>query len=445
MPGGFLSNVGWQYGGTLASSAIGLVYMVLVADALGRAEFGLLALGLAFANIVSLLVNVKLRDVVIRYIAKFWAEEDKPRTLAMTKLTLLLDAAGGAAALALILALSPLAKAFLIRDERAYAIVALAGCAYVFQNVADDTAIGLLRVFSKFRTIAFIEVVASLVKLAGALVVLWLLGWGVLGVLLVLLASHALMNLAMLTTALWYLHNRVPLRTHAPFSLLGPYRAEIARFFGYNYLRSLSSFAARDLDINMLGLFASAATVGVYKLARSGAVVLYQFADAAFLVSYPEIARFWSRQAFSELRRFVKRLAVVMGASGAVLYGASFFVVPWLIQRIMSPDYVEAGRLFRLMGWGILLWSPFVWAGPLLLAAGRPDLLLRCSLGTGGTVLVLYLAAGATIGAPGVAVVSALTHAVFVAIALWSGRRAGIIFPAADGIEPAGAHRSELE
>ena len=445
IPAHVFTGVGWQYGGTLTGSAISFLYTLLVAGALGAAEFGLMALGLAYAAILSQFSVVQLREVVIRYAAKFHEENDGPRLYATAKASLLVDAAAGAAALALIMALSPVAKAFLIKDERAYAVIALAGCAYVFQNVADDTAIGLLRVFSKFRTIAFIEVAANLVKLAGALTVVWLLGWGVLGVLLVLLASHLLMNLAMLATAVWYLHNRVPLRTHAPLSLLGPYRVEMTRFLRNNYFRSLTNFTTRDLDVNLLGFFETKATVGVYKVARSFFVVLYQLADAAFLVVYPELARLWSRGRFAELRRFIKRFSLIMGGSGVVLYAAAFFAVPWMIRLLMRPEFAEAGTLFRSMGWGIVLCSPFVWVAPLLLAAGRSDLMLRATLIHGIVVTALYVAACAAFGALGAALVNALTHGIFVLIALWSGRRAGIIFPAGDTIEPDRVHRSEME
>jgi len=437
-PNGFLGNVGWQYGGTLAGSALSFIYAILVAGALGRTEFGLMALGLAFVNLVSLFANVKLREVVIRYIAKFWAEDDKPRTLAMTKLSLLLDLAGGVAAMALIMILAPLGKMFLIRDERAFLIIAVAGCAYVFQNVADDTALGLLRVFGRFRVLAITEVLAAALKLAGVLGVILLLGWGILGVLLIVAVVNLAINVIRLALALAELHRHVPLRSHAPIGLLRPYRTEIKRFFGFNYLRSISSFGTRELDINILGLFTSAGSVGVYKLARSFSVVLYQFADAAFLVAYPEIAKLWSQKAFSQLWSFIRRLAAIMAGSGTVLYAAAFFAVPWLVKKFVSPEFIAAGSLFRLMGWGILLWSPFIWVGPLLLAAGRPDLMLRCSLGSGIGAVVLYLVACPLFGAPGAAVVSATTHAIGVAIALWSARNAGIFLSTEETHESAG-------
>jgi O-antigen/teichoic acid export membrane protein len=435
-PKKFLSSVGWQYGGTLTGSVVSFAFTMYVANALGVAEFGLMALGLAFAALVSQLVNVNLREIVIRYIAKFWTDGDKERTLAMTKLTLLVDVAAGIVAMALIMGLSPLARMFLIKDDRAIAIIALAGCAYVFQNVADDTALGLLRVFSRFKALAYTEVAGAVLKLAGAVAIIHWLKGGILGILAVVAGVHLLQNLVRLALALAELRSHIPLRSHAPLSLLAPYRDELKRFFGYNYLRSISNFATRDLDINVLGLFApTAAAVGVYKLAKSFFNVLYQLADAALLVVYPEIAKLWAGRQFGKLRHFVKSLTLIMSATGIAIYGAAFFAVPWVIT-LMKPEYTEAGDLFRLMGWGIVIWSPFVWTGPLLLAANRPDLLLRCSLITGLSVLGLYFLLCWQMGAPGAAIVAALTHTIYVIVALWSGRRAGIIFPTEDTAAP---------
>ena len=436
VPKDFVSNVGWQYSGTVAGSAISFIYALVVADALGASEFGLLAQGLAYAALVSCFVHLNLRTAAIRYIAKFTAEEDKQRTLAMTKLTLLLDVAAGAAALILIMGLSPFAKAFLIRDDRAILVIALAGCAYVFQNVADDTALALLRVFGRFRSLAITEIGAALLKLGGALAVVYWLRGDIIGILWVLVITHALLNIVRLLLGLVALRKYVPLRSHAPLTVLGPYRQEITRFLWYSYLRSISSFGMRNLDINVLGLFVSKSVIGVYKLAQSFFQVLYQLADAALLVVYPEIAKLWALGRFKELRRFIKSVILIMTPTGVAIYAAAFFAVPWVID-LFKPEYAEAGRLFRLMGWGIVIWSPFVWCGPLLFAANRPDLALIRSLVTGFTVLGLYFLLCRPLGADGAALVSAVTHGISVAIGLWLGRRAGIIFPKGKGDEDA--------
>lgn len=97
----------------------------------------------------------------------------------------------------------------------------------------------------------------------------------------------------------------------------------------------------------------------------------------------------------------------------------------------MRSEFAEAGLLFRCMGWGIILWSPMIWAGPLLVAAGRTDLTLRTSLASSVTMLLLYSAAIPLLGALGAALVYAVNHAVFVTFALWHARRAGLLLPAA--------------
>jgi O-antigen/teichoic acid export membrane protein len=427
-PAGFLGNVSRQFGGTLAGSAISFVTTVYVANALGKSEFGLMALGLAYAAVVSRFMNVNLREVVVRYVAKFWTEKDLPRMVAMTKLTLLLDAAAGTLALAVLLGLAPFAKTVLIRDERAFAIIALAGCAYVFQNVADDTALGLLRVFSRFGALALTEIAAAVLKLAGAILVIHVYGGGILGVLAALACAHLFLNLSRLALALRELRVQAPRGGHAPLSLLRPYAGELRRFLGYNYARSLASLPTRDLDVGVLGLFASAGVVGVYKLARQFWIVLFQFADAALLVVYPEIAKLWTGGHFRKLAHFVKSTILIMAASGFAAYAGAFFAVPWIIG-FMKPDYAAAGGIFRIMGCGILVWSPFVWTGPLLLAANRPDLMLRCSL------LNNFMIAGLTflliwqVGATGAALVTVLNRFLFVALTLWSARNAGLLFP----------------
>lgn len=90
---------------------------------------------------------------------------------------------------------------------------------------------------------------------------------------------------------------------------------------------------------------------------------------------------------------------------------------------------LEAGTLFRCMGWGIILSAPLVWLYPFLMAAGRTDLNLWAAWSSTVIVVLLYLVAIPHAGAVGAALVLALSATIFNCIALALGRRAGLLFP----------------
>jgi O-antigen/teichoic acid export membrane protein len=154
-----------------------------------------------------------------------------------------------------------------------------------------------------------------------------------------------------------------------------------------------------------------------------------QLADAVFLVVYPELACLWARREFKQLRAFTLRLSLAMFAVAVVLYGTTFFAVPWVIAWLMRAEFADAGLIFRCMGWGIILSAPFVWVYPFLLAAGRTDLNLWAALSSTVIVVLLYLTAIPYAGPVGAALVYALSMPINLALMLWLGRRAGVIFP----------------
>ena len=432
IPEGFFQNVGWQYGGTLASTAIYFLFTYVVAQALGVERFGLIALGMGVAAFVCQFINLRQREMTIRYIARFQEEQDYPRMLATVKLSLLLDAACGAVALLALLAVAPWAAGHVLKADNGLAVVLVAGLAYVIQNVSDDTALGLLRVFGRFRLLAAMDVASACLKLAGALVAVHLFHGGVLAVLAVLAGTHLLVNATLLTRALADLRRRVPLAAHAPLALLGPHRAEIVRFLKHNYLATLAGSASVELDVNLLGYFGAKETAGVYKLAKSGAVALAQGADAVFLVVYPELARLWARADYARLKGFAKRLSLVLGGVGVVMYGLAFFLVPFAILKLMKPEYAEAGNIFRCMAWGVMLWTPGIWVAPLIVAAGRTDIMLKAAVICGIASALGYVGAIWLGGVYGAAVMYALSVPLWMIVIIGYGRRAGILFPEQD-------------
>ena len=234
MPGGFFRNVGWQYGGTAAAAAVSFVYMLMLARALGVTQFGLIALGLSVATLVSQFAMLRQREMLIRYLARFHTEQDYPRMLAVAKLSLLLDGACGLLAFLVIAGISPWAAGHVLHDPHGVAVILLASLAYILQNLVSDTALGVLRLFSRFKTLAAVEFLGSTFKLAAALLAVYVLKAGVMGVLLALAATNLLVNGALLTLALAQLRTLIPLRSAAGLGLLKPYAPDIRRFLAHN-------------------------------------------------------------------------------------------------------------------------------------------------------------------------------------------------------------------
>lgn len=419
LPAGFARNLSWQYVASLTAVGLGFLYSIVVARGVGVHDFGLLSLALSFAAIVFQVVELRLQEAVIRFVAEFWEKRDAPRTLATIKLFAVADATTGVLAFSLVMAAAPWAEAHLLTDGRSHTALLLAALGVLFANVGTATASGIYRVFGEFRTQAMVSCGGAVLKFIGALLAIFILKWDVIGVLLMGAATSFVTNAVLILLAARLLERRIPLRsTHAPLSLLVPHTAELRRFVTNTYLLSLTMVPTKDLDVNVLGLFVPLQVIGVYKLAKSFMSAVWTISDPIFLVIYPELARLWTRKAYGEIRIFLRRIALIAGSSGVILYLAACLIVPFVIVRLMGPSFAAAGPLFCWMTWGLCFWAPLVWLNPLMMAAGRPDLLLRASILAGIITALLYAVAVPLGGATAAATVSSFANPLVLAIGL---------------------------
>lgn len=428
MPTRFVNNLQWQYISFLATAVLAFLYSILVGRSLGAADFGAIAVVIGFATVVFQVVELRLQEAVIRYLAEFWEAGDHRRTVATVKLFLLLDAATGVLAFVVVVALSPFAEAHLLRDGRAAHLMILAGAAVFVSNVTTATALGLYRIFGRFKRQAIISTIGSLIKLGLTVVALRGFRCGVIGVLEIAVAVTFFTNAVLTGAAISDLFNRITISpSDAPVSLLREHRPAMIRFIRTTYLLSLTMIPTKELDINILAASAPLRVVGIYRVAKNFVVALWMLIDPASLVIYPELARMWVKRQTREMSHFVKVIAAGFGLGALGTYLLSCFAVPFLVRALLGSDYAAAGALYPWIAWGILIGGPLIWLNPFLLAADRPDIPLKASLFGGVLTALFYFIAVPRFGATGAAFVYSLANVMVLGASISLAFRAGLL------------------
>ncbi|MEY9787352.1 O-antigen/teichoic acid export membrane protein [Sinorhizobium fredii] len=156
---GRLGNIRHLLTGNALTSLLGLVGFALTARALGPSEYGVLALCFTYTSAIERLVNFQSWQPLI----KFGAQSKSTETLAsLFKFGLLLDvcaaATGCVIAVALVWAFGPLLG---ISPEMS-GLVTLFCAILPFQ--ISGMPIAVLRLFGKFRSIAYGQVASSIVR-----------------------------------------------------------------------------------------------------------------------------------------------------------------------------------------------------------------------------------------------------------------------------------------
>lgn len=424
IPPGFFRNVSWQFVANIVTLVMRFVYSLLLGRTLGAAEFGLIASGLGFAGLVFNVMEMRLNETVIRYVSEFWEKGDREKTLAVVKLSLLVDAATGCSALFFLALIAPWAQEYLIRDTRGLLVIWLCGLSVFLGNIASATATGVLRIFDQFKSYALVQIGGTTVNLVATLGVIFFMGWGALGVILVGVLSSFLTSIALVSLAFLTLNRRIPwFQTSAPIKLLRPRLPEIRRFALNNYGASLISIPVSTLDINILAYFTSLQVVGVYKIAKNFMSSLWSLSDAFLFAVYPEFAQLWSRKDFTHMRAFIKRLMLGLGLLGILIYVFSSIMVPTIINRVLGSDFSDAGSMFHFMAWSLLIYMPLLWVPSLLLAAGLSNLILRAGFGSALITSSLYLVFIPLWGGHGAALAYGAGAIMGILLALWLGQR----------------------
>lgn len=361
------SNLVRLLGGKVGAALIGLAYQIIAARWLGARDYGVLVLVHGFAMTVGGIVEFPGWHAIVRYGSAARAEGDAPRLARLLRFALKVEAAGGACAVVIAavigpwlgpsLGWSPVAVAFAVP----YSLAVLASI--------RATPAGYLQLMGRFDLLGAHNLVAPLVRLAGALVAV-ACGAGLQGFLIAWLVAALAEWVSMWALGAWVA--RTELRgVRAGRSSVRRDNPGIWRFMlGANVDITLGELAGRVAPL-VVGAVLGPASAGLFAVAARVAGVIAQPAAILGQAAYAELARLVAAgESGSALRAAVLRcigmailaalpvlgLTVAWGREVAVLMGGQAFagaavVMPWLVlARIMLLPVPPASAALTALG-----------------------------------------------------------------------------------------------
>ncbi|MEZ5566181.1 MAG: hypothetical protein R3F24_12010 [Gammaproteobacteria bacterium] len=240
-PKSFLRNLGWQYAANGGAAILGALHQLVVAASLGATDYGLFALGFAFASLVFGFFDLRLQEVCIRYFSEFF-DARQPRHLeAMLRLTLCVDVLTRLAGFFVLLLLAHFASRTLLKVEDGEGVLWVCAVWLLGARLGNAPSVGILRVLDRFDIHAKVIVLDWSMRLAAVVVVIALGKASVMSLLVVTGVSAVLANIALVSVAARLLKIRgVPVlgRTGRPESAA----ARAAFFYGLQLLHFTCGF-----------------------------------------------------------------------------------------------------------------------------------------------------------------------------------------------------------
>lgn len=374
-----VKNSGYLFSATGTAAAISMLQGILVARLLSVENFGILGAIMMFTSVINNLVSFRMGELVIRYVAHYTEQNDSLRAAAIFKAAALVEMIASVVAFLLIVILSPLGAEYLAKDLSTRGWFILYGV-IVLANLISESSLGLLQIFDRFRKVALLTMVQSLITLALVFVV-YIAGGGMAGVLLAYLGGKMVGAVALTLAALFEAQShwkagwwRVSLR------ILRPQGRELAGFAIHTNISASLSLITKDSELLWVSFFRGPLETGYYKLSLTLANILFLPISPLPQATYPELTRQVAQRNWKNVRVVLRQGAFLAGgytlaaALGLVLLGKP------LIRYVYTPDYLPAYPALLILMVGLLFANAFYWRRNALLALGRPDFPTRVNV-----------------------------------------------------------------
>ena len=371
-----LGNLAWLIAGKGFGAVLSLFYLALATQLLGPQQFGYFTLILGTAQAISAIVSFQSWQVVIRFGSHNLAAGGDAALRdnnSLAAFCILLDLA--AAIVGLLLA-SAVTFVFSHRFDWSDDLTA---SALMFSAVMllsiKSSAVGLLRLYDRFRDGALAGAVTPLMRMVGALFA-WAFAPTVTGFLIAWAAAEIATTLAH-----WlFVRFSTPVRpTHASFAEIKAVPAGHERFFSFVFITNAGSTLtafAQQLPVLVVGFFAGPASAGFFRLAFQLKEATSRFADLLSRTVYAEFSSLHARGSAGESRELFGQMRWIAVIGAALLIALAFFAGREILLLIAGKEYLPAYPILQVLAAAAAVELFGVGYEPRFMAIGKPHISL---------------------------------------------------------------------
>lgn len=426
-----LRNLKWIFSSQIAVALLGLVFLPVAARALGAAGLGVMAIGEAYARIVSRFLHLEPWQAVIRYGSTALEEEDRERFRRLVGLSVLIDVVGGVLAAGAAIAFAPIIAGWLGLDQDLAWVLPVASLGILVS--LRPTGLALLRSFDRFDLLAKLDIFAASVRMVLG-VIAWQLGFGLPGFVAIFVAVSLLDGVLAFAAGLREMSRNGYGRPMLGIKQTLGENSGFLRFVWNSNLSVILRQTTQRLDVIILGVLISPTMVGYYHIAKRCGEAALRLGRPLSQAIYPEFTRFAARNEFDRLQKMLTGLSAgFWGVIALVLIPVILMLEP-IVTAIFGVDYAPAVPVVRVQAIAVGIYLGGILLNPALLSLGQDRALVR--IGLLNTILFLILIAPmvSVLGVVGAAVAHMLCNSVWLGLCVLHLRRT-LLNPALHGKE----------
>ncbi|QGG47309.1 oligosaccharide flippase family protein [Heliorestis convoluta] len=325
-----LKNAGTLLSGNIIASVMGLLTLIITARTLGPEAFGILVLIQTYILVVDGLMNFQSWQAMIKFGTDFNENQEVDLFKAMIKYVLLIDVLTAIIATILAITMIKVIGPFINIDENVYHYVMLFSFVILFH--VSGVPIAILRMFNKFKLLAFQAVLTSLIKLIGVIILFIteseLLGFVIVWVITDIAGHILLQYLGFRELKKRNLSNILDIR----INLLKGYIKNIWTFIITTNLNSSIRMSTRQLDILIVGSILGNHAVGLYKVAKQFSSVLSRLADPLYKAIYPQLTKLYTQKKLLDFKNLIIQSSALVFIPVMILWVVFFCLVILLLN-----------------------------------------------------------------------------------------------------------------
>ncbi len=359
-------NAGYGGFGILVSSLIGFFSSIIVTRVIGADNYGIFLLASSIFGISHLIATLGLNQGVLRYVSLYSGKNDQARIkgsiLFCSRVTLAASLLVGTA----LFWFAPLLSERVFQEPNFITALRILIVGLPFFTVAGIylTSLQGLQLI-KLKT--FIDMIIQPLSRLAFLLILFLLGFKLLGV----LWATVLSNLICFAFAFYYLRKS----RHGLNSKIDAIyeNRQIILFSSPLFFEGVFFILTNSIDILMLGYFVSSAEVGVYGVALKLGMLVILPLTAFNMIFAPIISNLYSRNEKETLERLFKTVTKwISTISLAIFLILALFAKP--ILNVFGHDFVAGVTVLLILLFSKLIDASTGSVGYILKMSGRPKI-----------------------------------------------------------------------
>lgn len=373
-----IRNSGYLFSANTLSAGLSMAQSILAGNLLGVENFGVLGTITQFSSVINRVTSFRMGELVLKYLGEFQSKGQREHSAALFKVAGLAELISALVAFILLCLFAPLGARLMARNPELTDLFILYGFS-ILANLVAESATGVLQTFNRFRMIAIITVVQSVITLLliGAA---YLFHGGLHEVVIAYLIGKAVFaGLITLTAIRQARHEWGAGWWKAPLAPIWELRRELLRFAFSTNISGTVNLISRDSDILWISSLSSPVMAGYYKVAKAFTNVLLVPVTPLISTTYREVAREVAQKHWENVRYLLRSGSLIStvwtlpASLGLVLFG------PWLV-KLYGPDFGPAYPVLLILLLGVIVVNIFYWNRSVLLALGLPDFPTKVSV-----------------------------------------------------------------